>query len=141
MIVGAGRVLGGYLGGACVSGRLASAFPVVRVPAPTGWLNSNDRLHRQAEAKLVKAWREAAKTAAPERPAYTEPVRIWCEIWKPRANRYDPGNLYPTAKACVDGFRDAGLLVDDDWRHVEGPHMIHGGLTTSPALVFRFEAL
>jgi len=121
---------------------VASAFPVVRVAAPCGWLNSNDRRHRQAEAKLVRAWREAAQAAAPRfSRAYDEPVRVWCEVWKPRSNRYDPGNLYPTAKACVDGFRDAGMLVDDDWRHVEGPHMVHGGLCSEGVLVFRFEAL
>lgn len=39
---------------------------------------------------------------------------------KPRRGRYDPGNLYPTAKACVDGIVDAGLLDADDWVHVDG---------------------
>lgn len=91
------------------------------------WMSSNDRLHRMQEVKLTSAWREAGKLAAPDAATIDEPVRIWAHVWKPIANRYDPQNLYPTAKAVVDGLRDAGLLVDDDWRHVEGPFMLHGG--------------
>jgi hypothetical protein len=49
-------------------------------------------------------------------------------IWKPRRGRYDPNNLWPTVKAVVDGFVDAGLLADDDHLHVIGPDMRHGGV-------------
>jgi hypothetical protein len=80
------------------------------------------------EAKLTAAWREAGYLAARGRTPATGPVTIWASVWKPIANRYDPQNLYGTGKAVVDGFRDAGILVDDDWRHVAGPFMIHGGV-------------
>lgn len=116
----------------------APEFPLVRKRA-TGklqtvkpWLNSNDRLHRQQAAKITAAWRQAAAQQLWIRGRYIDPydtpVRVTAHIWKPRAGRYDPGNLYPTAKACLDGIVDAGLLTDDDWKHVTGPDMRHGGI-------------
>ncbi|WP_461169290.1 RusA family crossover junction endodeoxyribonuclease [Arthrobacter sp. Z1-15] len=115
----------------------APEFPPVRKRA-TGklqevkpWLNSNLRLHRQQEAKLTAAWRLEAALRLAERgwdlTPYDGPVHVTAHVWKPRAGRYDPGNLYPTAKACLDGIVDAGLLADDDWKHVIGPDMRHGG--------------
>lgn len=91
------------------------------------WLNSNQRIHRMAEADLVRAWRQLAKHAARNHEPIPTPVRVVATIWKPRANRYDPGNFYPTAKACIDGFTDAGLWPDDNHLHVIGPDMRHGG--------------
>ena len=49
---------------------------VVTVPAPCGWLNSNQRLHRMAVVKLTRAWRHAALLAAAGAPRFTDPVRI-----------------------------------------------------------------
>lgn len=118
----------------------APYFPPVRKRA-TGklkdvspWLNSNDRLHRMQEVTITRAWREKAAAAAKDLEALTPPVRITAFVWKKRGGRYDPGNLYPTAKACVDGLVDAGLLPDDDYTRVIGPDMRHGG-TGNPELI------
>lgn len=78
-------------------------------------------------AKLTKSWRQAAEAASKHIGPLNWPVQITAYIWKPRANRYDPGNIYPTAKACLDGLVDAGLLPDDDHKHVLGPDLRHGG--------------
>lgn len=99
----------------------------IEVLAPAAWINSNDRRHRMAEAALTKAWRTAARAACRNVGPLNCPVQITAHVWKPRSNRYDPGNLYPTAKACLDGIVDAGLLPDDDHKHVIGPDMRHGG--------------
>ena len=107
------------------------------VPKPTDWLNSNQRLHRMVKASRVKAWRAAAAESVPPGWAFDHPVRIVAHIWKDRAGRYDPNNLNTTTKACVDGFVDAGLLVDDDWKHVEGPDHRHGG-KGEPGIIFMF---
>ena len=105
------------------------------VPAPAGWINSNQRLHRLAVAKLTALWREAGRVAVPAGwEPFTGRVHIEAHIWKPRAGRYDPNNLWPTVKACVDGVVESGLLADDDHEHVLGPDMRHGG-KGSPALV------
>lgn len=111
----------------------APLFPPVR-DRKTGklksfgpWLNSNDRLHRQQEAKITKAWREAAAEASKHIGPLNPPVHIVAHIWKPRAGRYDPNNLAPTTKAIVDGFVDAGLVPDDSVDYVIGPDHRHGG--------------
>lgn len=111
---------------------------VIDIPAPADWINSNQRIHRMQTAKLTKAWRAAAAKAAEGVSELTPPVRITAHIWKPRKGRYDPGNLYPTAKACVDGLVDAGLLEDDDHTRVIGPDMRHGG-TGNPQLILIIE--
>lgn len=104
-------------------------------------LNSNQRMHRMAAAKLTAQWRMAAKIEARQltAPDLPKPVRVIAYVWKARANHYDPGNLYPTAKACLDGIVDAkkGWLPDDDFMHVEGPDLRHGGVG-EPRIVFKF---
>ena len=110
------------------------------VPKSGEWLNSNDRRHRMAQAKITKAWREAAAKVAEGLPTFERPVRIVAQVWKSRLGDYDAGNLYPTAKACVDGFRDAGLLIEDNNRYVVGPDMRHGG-KCEPGLYFLFYEL
>ena len=100
---------------------------IIDIPAPCNFINSNQRLHRMAQAKLTKTWRQASATAATGTKPFTNQVRIIAHIHKPRGGRYDPGNLYPTAKAILDGIVDAGILTDDDHVHVIGPDMRHGG--------------
>ena len=111
----------------------------VSVPAPCVMLNSNVRSHRHAAAKLTKQWRMAAKIAARQVPTpdLPKPVRVMAYVWKARANHYDVCNLYPTIKACLDGAVDAGWLLDDDFMHVLGPDMRHGGVG-DPRIVFKF---
>lgn len=99
----------------------------IDIPAPCAFINSNQRLHRMAQAKLTKAWREASAAAAHGLPQFAGQVHITAHIFKPRAGRWDPNNLWPTVKAAVDGLVDAGLLIDDDHRHVIGPDMRSGG--------------
>jgi hypothetical protein len=113
----------------------------VWVESPAAWINSNQRLHRMAKAKLTAAWREAAAQSVPAGLiTFDRPVRVVANIWKPRRGKYDPNNLHPTTKACVDGFVDAGLFVDDDWLHVIGPDHRHGGVG-DPGIIFFFDDL
>lgn len=102
-------------------------------------MNSNQRPHRMAAAKLTAQWRMAGKIAARQltAPDLPKPVRIVAYVWKPRANHYDPNNLAITAKAILDGIVDAGWLPDDDFMHVEGPDMRHGGVGEA-RIVFEF---
>ena len=113
---------------------------IICIPAPAKFLNSNQRIHRMQEADLTKTWRQAAKLASRTTQPLTPPVRIIAHIWKKRAGRYDPGNLYPTAKACVDGIVDAGLLADDDHTRVIGPDMRHGG-TGNPEIILEIHEI
>ncbi len=111
----------------------APTFPPVR-DRKTGklkvvgpFINSNSRMHRHQEAKMTKAWREAAALRAHGIPQFEGQVRIVAHIFKPRGGEYDTNNLAPTTKAIVDGLVDAGLFVDDSHRYVLGPDHRPGG--------------
>lgn len=105
-------------------GRLAQ----FTIPAPCGWINSNQRLHRMAQADLTKQWRHAGYAAVrPDWEPFAGRVHITAWITKDRGGRYDPNNLWPTIKAILDGVVESGLLADDDHLHVIGPDMRHGG--------------
>ena len=105
----------------------------VKVPASVV-LSSNDRLHWAPQGQRTAQIRMLGKLAG--RKMFAVPaasrIRIIVDVWKGHGGRYDPPNLAPSVKAIVDGFRDSGILVDDDWRHVDGPHIQHGGV--NPAL-------
>ena len=95
----------------------------VFIPAPPverPWLATNRRDHHYARAKLVKLWRgrafaEARATYA--RPL-TSPVAVHVVMHWPDHRRRDLDGGAPTAKACLDGIQDAGLIAGDDHRHV-----------------------
>lgn len=96
---------------------------------PVGpFINSNQRYHRHLEAKMTKAWREAAALRATGIPQFGGQVRIVAHIFKPRETfKFDPNNLAGTTKALVDGLVDAGLFVDDSREYVIGPDHRWGG--------------
>ncbi len=93
----------------------------VAIPAPTTWMNANQRsAHWSARSGPTKAWRAAAglyakraKVPALGKAAITAVVH--------RADRRmdaDAHNRYPTVKAAVDGLVDAGVLPDDCDRYL-----------------------
>jgi crossover junction endodeoxyribonuclease RusA len=104
---------------------MPTADHYLRIPQADEWLNSNDRRHKRAEARVVKMWRDAAATWARSArlPKGITPVRIVARLSFPTNAHRDPGNWYPTAKACIDGLRDAGVLAEDTAAHVVGPDM------------------
>jgi len=112
-----------------------------RVVVPAGdleALNANQRLHWAARSVRTAAWRAKAAAALTqaEIPAYTR-AHIFCHVAFPDQRRRDVHNWYPTAKACVDGFIDAGLLPDDDDQHLIGPDMRRA--PNAGELTFHFE--
>jgi len=112
----------------------APYFPPVR-DSKTGkyktvgpFINSNQRYHRHQEAKMTKAWREAAAMRAKGIPGFGGQVHIIAHIYKPiDTYKFDPNNLAGTTKAMVDGLVDAGLFVDDSREYVIGPDHRWGG--------------
>lgn len=88
------------------------------------WISANDHRSWQRRHRLTRQWRtSAAFVCRTSRPARLERARIVATALVPNARRRDSSNLAPTAKACVDGFVDAGLLVDDDHTRLDGPDM------------------
>jgi hypothetical protein len=105
------------------------SHPVLLTVRGLAWLNSNDRLNRFDQARRVKVWRENAYAAARHAPWVAEVAAPWERIHVvaflmfSNRQRRDPGNWYPTVKACVDGLVDAKLIVDDSTKHVVGPDL------------------
>lgn len=90
------------------------------IAAPDRWLATNDRTHWRQRSAGVKTWREsAAWRARQQRPSpIRSPYAVRAVVHKPTKRLYDVDGITPTVKACLDGFRDVGLIVDDDWRHM-----------------------
>lgn len=123
---------------------LPSSQTVIVIPAPCAFLNANDRRPHFERARLTRQWREAAGWAfRAARVRYgDQPVHVTATIHKIRAGRYDAGNFYPTAKACVDGGTDAGAWIDDDNDHLTGPDMRRGSpAPRDPRIVLAIEPI
>ena len=85
-------------------------------------LSLNGRGDRRRVAPTVKSLRTMAMIRA--RAAGIEQsdrLRIVAWLRFPDSRRRDPHNYMPALKAMVDGFVDAGVLPDDDRRHLQGP--------------------
>ena len=92
----------------------------IPVPAPERWLTTNDRSHWAARHRATKAWRTAAGWRARQQRlgCVLSPYAVHAVVHKPTRRLYDVDGITPSVKACLDGFRDAGLVADDDWRHM-----------------------
>ena len=110
---------------------------VLTIPAPCEWITANQRLHWAVKSRRVKEWRAAtAWRAARAVSAIDGPVHITATIHRDHnRGRFDPNNWADTAKACVDGLVDAGVLRDDSSKYVTGPDMRAGDPWADAALV------
>ncbi len=103
---------------------------VFRMAAPCGWLSANHRQHHMARARLVRAWRSAARwnARAEQLPRGLDRIHIELTFHQPagRGRTRDVMNLAPTAKAVIDGLTDYGLTPDDSNRYVIGPDLRAG---------------
>lgn len=109
----------------------------LEVPQMYPLMNSNHRPHPMVRARQTRQWRElgCVRAQAVRLQPITGRVRIVVTIHTATARTYDAGNYYPTAKALIDGLRDAGVLVDDSNEYVEGPDMRPGLKSNPPKLV------
>ncbi|HET7304271.1 MAG TPA: hypothetical protein VFJ12_06945 [Segeticoccus sp.] len=105
------------------------------VPQPARWLSMNDRNgHWSQRSGPTGAWRtQTAWLARDLRPIPT-PVAIDAVVHKSRGGRWDAHNLMPTVKACIDGVVDAGLIPDDDCKHLIRVSIEAGPKSASPNL-------
>lgn len=103
-------------------------------------LNSNDRLSPFVKASHTKHIRTLAFATAQNAgfvPMYIAHCTVYISFQDER--RRDVGNLYPTIKAAIDGFVDAGIITDDDHTHLIGPDMRLGGKSPKHTTTFHFE--
>lgn len=92
------------------------AVPTARI------LNANQRSHWARKAELTRFLRTEASLHAHGIPPM-ERAHLTVHVGWPDKRRRDAMNLHPTVKACVDGFVDAGLLLDDDDSRLTGPDL------------------
>lgn len=97
---------------------------MVALPLGLPLLNANRRQHHMAKARLTRAIRNATRmfALADHIPALAR-AHIVAEYRPPDRRRRDVHNLYPSAKAAVDGLVDAGVLPDDSDAYLIGPDM------------------
>lgn len=115
-------------------------YRLVMYQATRDWITDNSRMFWRAKARLVKAWRtDAAIMANLHLPQNLPGAHIVCELRFTSNLRRDPNNWNPTAKACIDGFVDAGVFPDDRAEIVEGPDMRIGPVLkrgSPPQIIF-----
>lgn len=92
----------------------------IRIDQRPHTTNDERRRHWSEHGPLTKQFREAAGfQALAARIPPLEVVRIdVVAIWPNLRHRPDPGGIYPSAKAAIDGLVDAGVLPDDTDDHV-----------------------
>ena len=88
-------------------------------------LSANGRVHWAVRQARTKALRDKAKvlTCAAHIPLMNR-AHLTVTVHWPDRRRRDVANLSPTIKALIDGMvSDAGLLPDDDDKHLIGPDL------------------
>jgi len=97
------------------------------IPAPAAFLNANHRSDRRAVTPVRRAWRDAgAVHARNARLPQLGRAHVTITFRFTDRRRRDVHNLYPTAKALIDGLVDAGVLIDDSDRYLTGPDLRPG---------------
>lgn len=75
----------------------------------------NGREHWSVKNRKAQAWRTATRLLAREAkvPAL-DAIVVRLDYWPPDRRRRDRDNLMAVVKHCIDGLRDAHVIVDDD---------------------------
>jgi Holliday junction resolvase RusA-like endonuclease len=112
----------------------------ITVPKIAKYMNANDRPNRWRKADATKVWRDLAHMIAlkADAPELHGLVRIVATVHIADKRRREVSNYFPTFKACIDGFVDAGVLADDSDAHVVGPDP-RRGYDKVPRIVFTLE--
>lgn len=86
-------------------------------------LTANQTMHFRKRGEIVKALRHTGwALARAAKIPHLERAHIFYVLHPDtKTRRRDPGNWSPTAKALVDGIVDAGVLPDDNHKHLLGP--------------------
>lgn len=93
-------------------------------------LNSNVSKHYHAAAKIKRYLRQLSCSAGLERKGvFFNHFTVKVTVCPPTRRKIDPPNLYPTAKALIDGLTDAEWWEDDNFRHLLETSFVYGGLS------------
>jgi hypothetical protein len=108
-------------------------------------INQERKMGFRARARIIKLLREQGGWLGRSTHRGRDPLFQRCQVdvhlsWSTKRDR-DTANWYPMAKAMVDGFTDACLWTDDNYKHVKGPFLHHDKDAQAPAgmVLVRFE--
>ena len=101
----------------------------ITLPLPNKMLSPNHTVGsiggRMAKAQAIKSYRQNAWLATlasiAERSEFhqIQAAQVTLVFYLPDKRRRDIGNLEASMKPAYDGLVDAGLIVDDDYLHLE----------------------
>lgn len=81
-------------------------------------INANDRMHYAVQSTITKHLRKLGAAAVKDihQELFNEDNKcsVIVTVHPPTKHRMDAPNWYPTVKAIIDGFTDAGLWSDDN---------------------------
>lgn len=106
-------------------------------------ITANHRSHFHAKAEKTRHLRGVGRLAAVDDKRKYERAHLTVSIGWPDKRRRDAHNLMPTLKALIDGMVDAGLLSDDDDKHLIGPDLrpYYAGIPGVIELRFNFKEI
>lgn len=102
---------------------------VIYIPSemfPGRVMNANHRPTPHERHRETRSWRDlgvVVARAAHMRPM-PPPVLVVAEFRYKTNHVHDTANNYPTIKALLDGFVEAGMLAGDDDRRLAGPWLV-----------------
>ncbi len=94
---------------------------LIALPLPPKGLYPNDRPHHQAKAQATKGYRRTAYVLALAAGVESGPwelATVRAAFFFKADRRRDDVNFLAALKPAYDGLVDAGLLEDDDWKHL-----------------------
>lgn len=93
---------------------------VITLPFTKPPLTLNQRQPWMVKAELTKQVRNAAMLLALSArvPKGMEYIEVTLHYRPNTKRKRDEDNLFATLKPCLDGLRDAGVIIDDDHTHV-----------------------
>lgn len=96
----------------------------ITLPSGMRLITLNDRLHHMVKYRYARALRETACVLArQQRIPHLGRIRIDGELIPADRRRRDAHNWMDTAKPCVDGLVDAGVITDDSTPYLDGPFL------------------
>lgn len=96
---------------------------ILALPPGHPLLNANDRRNRYAQAKITKEIRTWVHDRVRGLDQFPGTVKIIATYYPGTRHRHDPGNIFPSVKAAVDGLVPI-VIPDDSSKYVTSLEMI-----------------
>jgi crossover junction endodeoxyribonuclease RusA len=114
----------------------------IRLPYATPPLSLNSRMHWATKARLTREIRTTTMTLAKIAGIpRCERVSVTLHYVPRDKRRRDEDNLFLMLKAAIDGVKDAGIVRDDDSKHVTSACRIDESDPKDPHIYLRIERI